>query len=333
MVVQQPVTQVAISCEAIIEIHSRLLGLTEIAAGSWVRAGSTVNETKVGKSCFVGFRSALNFAEIGDGTMLAARVNLHGTPDRRIHIGRHAWLGANVTVGPGVTIGDGAVIAAGALVTRNIPEDVIAVGRPARVLSNRNVNEDGFPNPAPILNRMRQRARNGGPSFCSESSVSPERAIFENGIGGWSIDKSALIDAELGGGSDVSIGGSCILIGRSTRTGGISPRGGIYLEDMVNIEPLVVMEGAGGLHVGERCIIEKGVTIVTSTHNHHFRSLPWVEAPVTIGPGCIIGEGAVIVGPVSIGAGAIVAAHAVVIRDVRAGDKSSGIVSVKEDSK
>lgn len=51
-----------------------------------------------------------------------------------IHVGDNVWIGANVTVLPGVTIGSGSVIGAGAVVNRNIPEGVIAVGNPCRVL-------------------------------------------------------------------------------------------------------------------------------------------------------------------------------------------------------
>ena len=51
-----------------------------------------------------------------------------------IRIGRHVWIGANATVLPGVTIGDGAIIAAGAVVTRDVPENAIVGGVPARIM-------------------------------------------------------------------------------------------------------------------------------------------------------------------------------------------------------
>ncbi len=49
-----------------------------------------------------------------------------------ITIGNNVWIGANVAVLPGVTIGDNCVIGAGAVVTKDIPENTLAVGNPAR---------------------------------------------------------------------------------------------------------------------------------------------------------------------------------------------------------
>ena len=51
-----------------------------------------------------------------------------------VHIGNNVWIGAGAVILPGVTIGDNTVIGAGSIVTKNIPENVIAVGNPCRVL-------------------------------------------------------------------------------------------------------------------------------------------------------------------------------------------------------
>ena len=59
------------------------------------------------------------------------RGDLHPAP---IHIGKRAWLGANVTVLPSVSIGDGAVIASGAVVTKDVPDNTIAAGVPAKII-------------------------------------------------------------------------------------------------------------------------------------------------------------------------------------------------------
>lgn len=51
-----------------------------------------------------------------------------------VHIGKNVWLGGDVKIMAGVTIGDNVVIGAGSIVTKNIPDNVIAVGNPCRVL-------------------------------------------------------------------------------------------------------------------------------------------------------------------------------------------------------
>lgn len=51
-----------------------------------------------------------------------------------ITIGANVWLGGGVIVCPGVSIGDDTIVGAGAVVTRDLPEGVVAVGNPARVV-------------------------------------------------------------------------------------------------------------------------------------------------------------------------------------------------------
>lgn len=51
-----------------------------------------------------------------------------------ITVGDSVWFGGNVTVLPGVTIGSGSTIGAGSVVTKDIPENVVAVGNPCRVI-------------------------------------------------------------------------------------------------------------------------------------------------------------------------------------------------------
>lgn len=85
---------------------------------------------------------------IGSNVMLAPNVAIYTAghpihPDSRksgyeygipITIGNNVWIGGNVVVNPGVSIGDNAVIGAGSVVTRDIPDNAIAVGNPCRVV-------------------------------------------------------------------------------------------------------------------------------------------------------------------------------------------------------
>ena len=63
-----------------------------------------------------------------------------------IQVGDGAWIGHGVTVLQGVLIGAGAVIGAGSVVVRDIPENAIAAGVPAKVTGYRSK-----PSPHPVL--------------------------------------------------------------------------------------------------------------------------------------------------------------------------------------
>ena len=56
-----------------------------------------------------------------------------------VHIGKNCWIGAGAVLVPGVTVGNNVVIGTGSVVTKNLPDNVVAVGNPCRVL--RAVNE------------------------------------------------------------------------------------------------------------------------------------------------------------------------------------------------
>ena len=47
---------------------------------------------------------------------------------------RNASIGANATLLPGITIGENAMVGAGAVVTKDVPEDAVVVGNPAKVI-------------------------------------------------------------------------------------------------------------------------------------------------------------------------------------------------------
>ena len=59
--------------------------------------------------------------------------------NKDVHIGENVWIGANAVIVPGVRIGKNTVIGAGSVVTKDIPEGVVAVGNPCKVL--REVSE------------------------------------------------------------------------------------------------------------------------------------------------------------------------------------------------
>ena len=54
--------------------------------------------------------------------------------NKDVYIGENVWIGAGAIIVPGVRIGKNSVIGAGSVVTKDVPENVVAVGNPCRVL-------------------------------------------------------------------------------------------------------------------------------------------------------------------------------------------------------
>lgn len=118
--------------------------------------------TDCGKNIHIGKRVFINMGckfqdqggiFIGDGVLIGhnvvlATLNHAMSPHDRgtmvpapIHVGQNVWIGSNATVLPGVTIGDGAIVAAGAVVTRDVPENTIVSGVPARIMRHLSQEE------------------------------------------------------------------------------------------------------------------------------------------------------------------------------------------------
>lgn len=81
---------------------------------------------------------------IGPGARLLTVNHLTDPGKRRgimvdsIRIKENAWIGANVTVLPGVTVGKNAIVAADSTVTKDVPDNVIVAGTPARIIKEIN---------------------------------------------------------------------------------------------------------------------------------------------------------------------------------------------------
>lgn len=105
--------------------------------------------TKIGKNVFINFDCVflgLGGITIEDGVLIAPKVSLlteghsispskrHGLVPKSIHIKKNAWIGANATILQGVTIGENSVVAAGSVVSKDVPDNVVVGGTPAKII-------------------------------------------------------------------------------------------------------------------------------------------------------------------------------------------------------
>lgn len=87
---------------------------------------------------------------IEDHARIAFNVSLitnnHDPYDREvltikpIYIKENAWIGANSTILPGVTIGRNAIVGAGSVVTKDVPDEAVVVGNPAKIIKTLDKN-------------------------------------------------------------------------------------------------------------------------------------------------------------------------------------------------
>ncbi|MCD0469935.1 DapH/DapD/GlmU-related protein [Flavobacterium sp. JAS] len=138
--------------EEITKILSRILAkeLQDVAVFTplYINCGKHIT---IGKNVFINFDCtflALGGITIEDDVLIGPKVSLitenhplnpeerKGLTAKSILIKKNAWIGANATILSGVTIGENAVVAAGAVVSKDVPDNNIVGGIPAKFIKN-----------------------------------------------------------------------------------------------------------------------------------------------------------------------------------------------------
>jgi len=108
---------------------------------------------KIGKHVFI--NHDCTFLDMGgitleDHVLIGPKVSLitenhpldptqrRGMICKPVLIKRNAWIGTGATILPGVTIGENAVVAAGAVVSKDVPDNVVVGGIPAKIIKEIN---------------------------------------------------------------------------------------------------------------------------------------------------------------------------------------------------
>ena len=131
------------------KIKKEIKGISneQLSLDANIKAGLKVGDNCYGLiSCTIDHGHAW-LIEIGNNVIFAPQVYLlaHDTSTKRFvnhtriaktKIGDNCFIGARVLIMPGVSIGKNSIIGAGSVVTKSIPENVVAAGNPAKVLSS-----------------------------------------------------------------------------------------------------------------------------------------------------------------------------------------------------
>jgi len=125
-----------LSKEAKLEIGYNFMAYHNLHIGTLEKV-SIGDRVLVASGVYISDHSHGNYSDEIQSSPLEAPVErtLFSSP---IKISDDVWLGERVTILPGVSIGKGTIVGAGAVVTSNLPDYVIAIGVPAKVVKEFN---------------------------------------------------------------------------------------------------------------------------------------------------------------------------------------------------
>lgn len=88
-------------------------------------------DIRIGKNCLLGPKvSIFSVGHPVDAELRCRRLAIA----KPVTIGDNVWIGGNAVICPGVKIGNNVVVAAGAVVTKDLPDNVVAGGNPAKII-------------------------------------------------------------------------------------------------------------------------------------------------------------------------------------------------------
>jgi acetyltransferase-like isoleucine patch superfamily enzyme len=98
---------------------------------------SAYQHVEIGRECIVADRVML--IDFDHGVVEVERpIRLQGIYKRDVHVGHNVWIGYGACILRGVTVGENSIVGTSTVVTRDVPENAVVGGIPARVLRMRD---------------------------------------------------------------------------------------------------------------------------------------------------------------------------------------------------
>lgn len=128
------VKQIGYTVIKVISKNAFISSKVQIGNGTCIMAGAVINiNTQIGENCIINTNCSLDHdCLIGDHCHIAPGVTISGTTS----IGDFTQIGTGACIIDGITIGSNSFVGAGASVVKNIPNNVLAYGVPARIIKN-----------------------------------------------------------------------------------------------------------------------------------------------------------------------------------------------------
>ena len=102
---------------------------------------SAYQHVSIGRECIVADRVML--IDFDHGVVEVERpIRLQGIYKRDVHVGSNVWIGYGACILRGVSVGHNSIVGTNAVVTKNVPENAVVGGVPARVLRMRETPKD-----------------------------------------------------------------------------------------------------------------------------------------------------------------------------------------------
>lgn len=103
-----------------------------VGVGTTILDGAIIsNSVTIGTGCILYYNAILTHdCKVGDFVEISPAAILLG----RCTVGSYTQIGANSTILPDITIGSNVIVGAGAIVTKNVPDNCVVYGNPAKII-------------------------------------------------------------------------------------------------------------------------------------------------------------------------------------------------------